>query len=46
VVQLLDGENEVVDAGTVGAVLPLVVVTDAVDFVVEADGTADRHVGL
>lgn len=45
-VQLLDSEDEVVDAGAVRAVLPLVVVADAVDFVVEADGAADCHVGL
>lgn len=45
-VQLLDSENEVVDARAVRAVLPLIVVADAVDFVVESDGAANRHVGL
>lgn len=44
--QLLDSENQVVDARAVRAVLPLVVVADAVDFVVESDGAANRHVGL
>lgn len=45
-VQLLNSEDEIVDAGAVGAVLPLVIIADAVDFVVEADGAADGYVGL
>jgi hypothetical protein len=46
VVQLLDSEDEVVDAGPVGAVGPFAAVADAVCFAVETDGTADRYVGL
>jgi hypothetical protein len=46
VVQLLNSEDKVVDAGAVGAVLPLVVVANAVDFVVETDSAADGYVGL
>ena len=45
-VLLLDSEDEVVDAGTVGAIDPLAIITDAVDFVVEADGAADVDAGL
>lgn len=45
-VQLLNSEDEVVDAGAVGAVLPLVIIADAVDFIVKTDGAADGYVGL
>lgn len=44
--QLLDSDDEVVDAGAMGAVPPLAVVADAVDFVVEADGAACCYAGL
>lgn len=44
--QLLDGNDEVVDAGAVRAVGPFAAVADAVDFVVEADGAARGDVGL
>lgn len=44
--QLLDCNDEVVDAGAVRAVGPFAAVADAVDFVVEADGAASRDVGL
>ena len=44
--KLLNSQDEVVDPRAVGAVLPLAVVADAVDFVVEADSTAHSYVGL
>lgn len=44
--QLLNSYDEIVDAGPVGTLLPLAVVADAVDLVVEADGAADSYIGL
>ena len=45
-VELFDLDDKIVDARSVGTVGPLAVVTDAIDFVVEADGAALRYVGL
>ncbi len=39
-VELLNSNDEVVDAGAVGAVGPLASITDAVDFIIQADGAA------
>lgn len=44
-VKLLNRNDEVIDAGAVGAFLPLAVIADAVDLLVEADGAALRHAG-
>jgi hypothetical protein len=44
--ELLDGDDEVVDARAVRALCPLVVVADAVDFVVESHGAALGDAGL
>lgn len=45
-VKLLNSNHEVVDAGAVRAVDPFTAITDAVYFLVEADGTAKRDVCL
>lgn len=44
--QLLNRKNKVVNGGAVRTVLPLAVVADAVDFFVEANGTANCGVDL
>lgn len=44
--ELLDRKDEVVDAGTGGAVAPLAAVSDAVDLAVEADRAALGDAGL
>jgi hypothetical protein len=45
-VELLNSNDKVVDAWSVGTVLPFAVVSDAVDFVVESKRTALGNVGL
>ena len=45
-VQLLNSDDEVVDAGAVGTVFPFAAVTDAVDFFVEANGATRRNISL
>lgn len=45
-VQLLNSNDEVVDAGAVGAVFPFAAVADAVDFLVEAKGATRRNISL
>lgn len=45
-VQLLNSNDEVVNAGTVWAVFPFAAVADAVDFLVEAEGATRRNIDL
>ena len=45
-VKLLNSDDEIVDAGAVGAIDPLSPITDAIVFVVESDGAAYGDVGL
>lgn len=44
--QLLNSHDEIVNPGAMRTVLPLAVVADAVDFVVEADSAAHGNIGL
>ena len=44
--ELVDGDDEVVDAGAMGAVRPLAVVPDAVDLIVETHGAAFCNASL
>jgi hypothetical protein len=46
VAELLNSNDEVIDTGAVGAVDPFTAVHDAVNFSVEADGTALGDVSL
>lgn len=46
VVKLLNSNDEIVDASTVGAVNPLATVADAVYFVVESDCAAKSDICL
>lgn len=46
VVQLLNSNNKIVYTGAVGTVLPLAIISDAIDFLVQPNRAAKGNVGL